>query len=180
MTTHGADSSAPVVRVLRGDDWAVLREIRLRALRDSPSAFGSTYTREAGFDETHWRTRLETDSSVSVLAELDGAPVGMAGGFPDLPGLLHVVAMWVDPAARGRGIGPALLRAVEHWAHERGLGLHLDVNTANATARRSYERYGFRATGETRPLREGSDEVVERMLLADPSPLQRHTAENPA
>jgi ribosomal protein S18 acetylase RimI-like enzyme len=185
MATHDADNSGIKVRVLCGDDWAVLRDIRLRALRDSPSAFGSTYEREAGFAETHWRERLEDDSSVSVLAEVDGRPVGMAGGFPDLPGLLHVVAMWVEPSTRGRGVGHALLRAVDDRARDRGLGLHLDVNTTNATARRSYERYGFRATGETRPLREGSEELVERMVLtdptrADPSLLQRHTAENPA
>jgi GNAT superfamily N-acetyltransferase len=180
MATHDADNSVGVqVRVLGGDDWTVLRDIRLRALQDSPSAFGSTYDREVGFGETHWRGRLESGDSVSVIAEMDGRPVGMAGGFPDLPGLLHVVAMWVDPTARGRGIGHALLRAVEGWARERSLGLHLDVNTANGTARRAYERYGFRATGETRPLREGSAEVVERMLLADPSDLQRHTAKNP-
>jgi ribosomal protein S18 acetylase RimI-like enzyme len=185
MAAHDADNlvaraTVPEVRVLGGDDWALLRDIRLRALRDSPSAFGSTYEREVGFGEADWRRRLEDAASVNVLAELGGRPVGMAGGFPDLPGLLHVVAMWVEPDARGRGVGHALLRAVEDRARERGLGLHLDVNTANAAARRSYERFGFRTTGETRPLREGSAELVERMLLTDPSALQRHTAENPA
>ena len=39
------------------------------------------------------------------------------------------------------------------------------MNIANTAARRSYERYGFRGTGETRALREGSAEVVERMVL---------------
>jgi GNAT superfamily N-acetyltransferase len=173
------DDPVVTVRVLGGDDWPSLRDIRLRALRDSPSAFGSTYDHEVGFTETHWRGRLESDDSLSVLAELDGRPIGMAGGFPDLPGLVHVVAMWVEPGARGRGVGHLLLGAVEDWANSRGLGLHLDVNTRNATARRSYERYGFRATGETRPLREGSAELVEQMVLTDPSPLQRHTAKNP-
>ena len=43
------------------------------------------------------------------------------------------------------------------------------MNIANTAARRSYERYGFRGTRETRPLREGSAEVVERMVLADRS-----------
>ena len=43
--------------------------------------------------------------------------------------------------------------------------LHLDVATGNAVARRSYERYGFVATGETRPIRDGSADRVERMVL---------------
>lgn len=153
------------VREVGGEDWPTWREIRLRALADSPSAFGSTYTREVAFTEQDWRRRLAGDG-VCVLVEVDGLPVGMGGGFRDLPGYLHVVAMWVDPAHRGRGVGHAVLRRVEVWARRRGLRLHLDVNTTNAAARRSYERFGFAVTGETRPLREGSDEMVERMVLA--------------
>lgn len=154
-----------VVREVGGDDWPVWRDIRLRALADSPSAFGSTYAREVTLTEESWRRRLAGDG-VSVLVEEDGVPVGMGAGFPDLPGFLHVVAMWVDPAHRGRGVGHAVLEGIDAWARRRGLRLHLDVNTTNAAARRSYERYGFAATGETRPLRDGSAERVERMVLA--------------
>ena len=102
---------------------------------------------------------------VAVVAETAAGPAGLAGGYPDRPGLLHVVAMWVDPAARGRGIAHLLLDAIDGWARERGLRLHLDVATGNAVARRSYERYGFVATGETRPIRDGSADRVERMVL---------------
>ncbi len=166
------------VRVLGVDDWPVWREIRLRALRDSPSAFGSTYARELAFTAGDWRHRLARAECVSVLAlDCEGRPVGMGGGYPDLPGFLHVVAMWVDPVVRARGVGRAVLGGIEAWAGERGLRLHLDVNTSNTGARRCYQRYGFTATGETRPLREGSDEVVERMVLADPSPAARHAAQ---
>ena len=164
-TACTAAPAEPSARVLSGDDWATWRDIRLRALRESPSAFGSTYAREVAHPEARWREELDDPDSVSVLVEAGGRPVGMAGGFPDLPGLLHVVAMWVDPVARGRGVAHLLLRALEDRAAERGLGLHLDVNAANAVARRSYERYGFVGTGENRPLREGSAEVKERMVL---------------
>ena len=55
-----------------------------------------------------------------------------------------------------------------HDAHPHlwgpGFRLHLDVNTTNAGARALYERAGYVATGETRPLRDGSDERVERMV----------------
>jgi ribosomal protein S18 acetylase RimI-like enzyme len=166
------------VDVLGGDDWPVWREIRLRALQDSPSAFASTYDRELAFAEDDWRGRLAQDDAVSVLVrDRAGRPVGMGGGYPDLPGFLHVVAMWVDPAVRGQGLGRAVLGGIEAWADERGLRLHLDVNTTNTGARRCYEHYGFTATGETRPLREGSVDRVERMVLADPSLTARHAAQ---
>jgi GNAT superfamily N-acetyltransferase len=154
------------VRVAGGDDWAVWRTLRLRALRESPGAYGSTYAQEAGAPASHWQERLEREGSVSVLAFDGDRPVAVGAGYPDLPGLLHVVAMWVDPSWRGRGVAHAVLRALEEWATGRGLRLHLDVSTGNAAARRSYERYGFVATGETRPLREGSEERVERMVLS--------------
>jgi GNAT superfamily N-acetyltransferase len=153
------------VRVAEPDDWATWRDLRLRALQDSPSAFGSTYERERAFDEATWRERMRGRDGVSVLAWLDGTAVGMGGGFQDLPGFLHVVAMWTDPLRRGLGVGAAVLQTLEAWAAARGLRLHLDVNVANPGARALYERCGYVATGETRPLREGSPESVERMVL---------------
>jgi GNAT superfamily N-acetyltransferase len=179
VTTAGPDDPVEV-RVVGPDEWSTWREIRLRALQDSPSAFGSTYARELAFTEDDWRDRLGSADGVCVLAGDVARPIGMGGGFQDLPGFLHVVAMWVDPAARGRGVGQAVLRSLADWAGAHGLRLHLDVNTANPGARRAYERYGFVGTGETRPLRDGSSEVIERMVLPEPSPLQRHAAENPA
>ena len=154
-----------LVRAAEPVDWATWRDLRLQALQDSPSAFGSTYERERAFDETTWRERVQGRDGVSVLAWLDGTAVGMGGGFRDLPGFLHVVAMWTDPAHRGLGVGAAVLRALEAWAAPRDLRLHLDVNVANPGARALYERCGYVATGETRPLREGSPESVERMVL---------------
>ena len=36
-------------------DWARLRDIRLKALIDSPHAFGGTFENESAFDEDRWR-----------------------------------------------------------------------------------------------------------------------------
>ena len=159
--------SGPVVttRRLGPEDWRSWREIRLRALQDSPSAFGSTYASERSRPEAFWRERLSNPDNVAVLAESAARSAGMAGGFRDLPGLLHVVAMWVDPGHRRHGVAHLVLDSVRDWGRDRGLRLHLDVETTNEAARRCYERYGFVATGETRPIREGSPDLVERMAL---------------
>jgi len=157
-------TSSVTVRLVGPDDWETWRDLRLRALRDTPSAFGSTYEREVGFDRSTWVERLENPDGVSVLAWVDDTAVGMGAGFQDLPGFLHVVAMWTDPAYRGRGVGSAVLTTIERWAGGRGLRLHIDVNVANTGARTLYERAGYVATGELRPLRDGSDERVERMV----------------
>jgi GNAT superfamily N-acetyltransferase len=163
------------VRVATEADWRTWRDLRLRALSDSPDAFGSTYERELALTEDDWRRRAAGaanavsvgagDPGPAVLAFAGDQPVGIGGGYCDLPGWLHVVAMWTDPAWRGRHVGEQVVNALDEWAGERGLRLHLDVETTNVAARRLYERCGLVATGETRPLREGSERRVERMVL---------------
>jgi hypothetical protein len=40
------------------------------------------------------------------------------------------------------------------------------VNVANPGARTAYERYGFIGTGQLEPLRPGSDQRIELMVLS--------------
>ncbi|MDQ2639099.1 MAG: GNAT family N-acetyltransferase [Pseudomonadota bacterium] len=97
-----------------------------------------------------------------------GQPVGVCvgfGGFSTFRGLplLNIHDLAVLPAARGRGIGRALLAAAE--AHARATGcckLTLEVQEDNAPARGLYARYGFRdvtygASGPTRFLGKALD-----------------------
>jgi ribosomal protein S18 acetylase RimI-like enzyme len=61
--------------------------------------------------------------------------------------------MWVNPAARGRGVGAALIDAVAGWAGSRDCtSVHLWVTETNPHATRLYERFGFTPTGERQPL----------------------------
>lgn len=53
--------------------------------------------------------------------------------------------IWVEPAARGRGVGSAGLAAVEQLARANGArAMHLMVRNDNPRARDLYERSGFR------------------------------------
>ena len=45
------------IRRINPDDADLLRTIRLRALSDTPIAFGSTYAREVAFPEQEWQSR---------------------------------------------------------------------------------------------------------------------------
>lgn len=159
-------------RVCSAEDWRTWRDLRLRSLAESPHAFGSTLEREQEFTDEDWRGRVaawtDPDEEVAgpaVLVWSGETAVGMGGGFRDEPGLLHVVAMWTDPAWRGRGVGRTVLDTLRSWADEHDLRLHLDVEASNTGARRLYERYGFEATGDSRPLRPGSTYSCERMVL---------------
>ncbi len=144
------------VRRLGPDDWEAFRDIRLRSLAESPGAFGSTLEREQAFTEAEWRRR----ASGPVWVVEDPSPVAIGGLFDD-HGVHHVWGMWTDPAHRGRGHAHRILDALI----APGVEVVLDVNLTNAGARTTYERYGFVGTGHVEPLRPGSDERMERMVL---------------
>lgn len=150
------------VRSLRADDWELWREVRLRSLADAPDAFGSTLAREQAFTEETWRQRAAGNA---VMAFVDGAPAAIGAWFGSAPGIAHVVAMWTAPQFRGQGLAGRILDELVSSARASGLRVVLDVAQGNPTARAVYERYGFVATGEVEPLREGSDLMVELMTL---------------
>jgi GNAT superfamily N-acetyltransferase len=159
----GSDAGIEVVPVSE-EDWEVWRDIRLRSLRDSPDAFGSTLERELAFTEQDWRRRLD-GSGPAVLARSGGAAVGMGAGFIHAPGKLMIVAMWTDPGHRGRGVGSRILDALVAWAERNDVRPDLWVADTNPAARALYERHGFVATGETAPLRDGSPISMSRLAL---------------
>ena len=68
----------------------LFRQVRLRALQNSPEAFSSTYAREAAFDDAEWARRVERwsgEQGIGFLA-MDGAqPCGLAGALLEEPGL---------------------------------------------------------------------------------------------
>jgi len=143
-----------VVREIAKDDWEQMRDVRLAALAEAPSAFGSSYAREAAFTEEQWRGRI-SERSVTFFARVDSAgsaPAGLAGVYVE-DGTANLVSMWVRPPARGLGVGKALIEAAAAWAKARGFAaLFLWVTEANTSARRLYEQCGFTPTGERQPL----------------------------
>lgn len=151
-----ADSGAPEVRRVRASEWRSLRALRLEALQDSPLAYGSTYEREAQRTDGEWRERAAAagagDEEVAFIAIGNGRWVGMARGYLELP-IAHLIAVYVTPEWRRRGVGRAVSHSVVAWAWERGASaVVLSVSDWNVGARRVYESIGFAPTGVTQPL----------------------------
>jgi GNAT superfamily N-acetyltransferase len=151
------------VRFLTADDWELWRDLRLRSLADEPEAYGSTYEREATYDEAAWREWVEHANAVVVFD--DGTPVACGGALVTDAGEALVIAMWVAEDHRGRGLSRLILDAVVGWARDRAVPVVIGVNRANPVARAAYLSYGFVPTGESEPLREGSDAVCDVMRL---------------
>jgi ribosomal protein S18 acetylase RimI-like enzyme len=123
--------------------------LRLRALCEAPAAFGSTHERESAWSEDDWKARTAALAPFVVDDEGSG-PVGSAGLVFDEPGAPHVVAVWVAPEARRRGVAKVLLDAVARSARAGGhRALRLHVARDDSPARALYLRLGFVDTGRT-------------------------------
>ena len=126
------------------DDWALVRDVRLRALADSPDSFGVVLAEASTQPEHAWRARLDRPDP-TLVAVLDGAGVGMGGGFaPDGTDRAWIWGMWTDPAVRGRGVGELLVRECLDRARAAGKRrMVLSTDPRMVAAHRLYERRGF-------------------------------------
>jgi ribosomal protein S18 acetylase RimI-like enzyme len=159
------------IRPIALDLLATYKSVRLQALRDTPTAFGSTYAEEAAFSDNDWRARVERKNngrSITYLAFDDDQPCGLVGVYLDEkdPATAHLVSMWVAPTHRRHRIGEQLVNAAIQWAaakNARTLLLHCTSN--NHTARAFYERLGFTRTGNTEPYRNDPALTEHEMAL---------------
>ena len=148
------------VRAVRVGDETRLRAVRLRALADSPAAFAATAEQEARLPASHW-TELAHQSEAAdhlaiYVAVNDERWLGMgAGRWHDREcGVAQLWGMWIDPTARGLGLGERIVQHVRSWAASQGARfLRLGVATRPGDATPFYERLGFVRTGETRMMR---------------------------
>jgi GNAT superfamily N-acetyltransferase len=158
------------VREARADEWDAYRSLRLRALLDSPESFRVLYDERIDIPDEEWeaahRRAVAADDLVILFAELDEL-VGMSTARI-VDSELQIFGMWVAPEEQGRGLGRALIDASFVWGKIRGAtSARLAVTVGNDFAERLYAHAGFEPTGETEPLREGSDRLcawLERPL----------------
>jgi RimJ/RimL family protein N-acetyltransferase len=171
------------------DDWQSIRDLRIRAVTDTPIAFLETLEHAVEADETDWRQRarrnVDDDSTQIVAIDPDGRWIGsmicfINEGSPPYvaarqpgPRRANLVGVFVDPEWRGdAGVTDALLGEIGRWVtDEKGLQqLYLHVSADNPRARRSYEKRGFVTTGVVDRIPDRPDDREIEMVA--PLPLR--------
>lgn len=155
---------------MAADDWQTIRSVRLRALSDAPSAFGSSYEQQSRESDEQWIERVQqlTDPqhAGTWLAWLHDEPAGMVVGVRDNKVIdrAWLVSMWVAPNVRRLGVGQQLIQSAIDWGSEQQIqALHLHVTDGNEPAKGLYQRVGFSMTGETMPHPRLEDLVEHEM-----------------
>ncbi len=142
------------------DEPAILAFIN--GLQDYEAGFEPNRRLDPNFAADHWRDlqhRCAEKHGTMLIAEDEGVPVGWAFAHDQLGEVFvveperqhgYLAELYVVPAARGKGLGRALIEACEAWARARGHKLlQVGVLARNARAIRSYEGAGYSAYGLT-------------------------------
>lgn len=153
MHTAGAPMNDVIVRDARDGDREIIRDVTL-----------SAYQQYAAVMQTHWEgyrhniltTLGDVEPAEQIVAEQLGAIVGTvllypAGTVFTAQTGTSVTLAWpelrllaVAPAARGEGVGAALMRECVRRARQSGTALlTLHTHEIMAVAMRMYERMGF-------------------------------------
>ena len=160
------------IRELDTGEVALLKELRLRALKDAPGEFGDSYDAARQQPDSYWE---ETAASLTgaarqrmFIAEEGERHLGFVFALGDSrdPDGGSLGGMWVDSTERRRGVATALLEAAIRWATQVGMRrLRLWVADGDTPARRLNLRAGFEDTGERDETREKIDKDLVRMIL---------------
>ena len=140
------------VRRLVAADAGVYRALRLRALREHPEAFTSSYEEDAAQPSAMAAQRLASPDFAAWGAFEGDALCGMVALERERRAKnrhkASVVGMYVPPEVSRIGVGRALVDAL--LAHARAAGIQslvLTVTEGNESARALYEQAGFRSIG---------------------------------
>ena len=147
------------IRDARGSDRQAVGVVTLAAYEEYAAALPADVWR--GYRDEIVATLADVGAAEQVVAELDGAIVGTALLYPagtrlDRPDGSAVALEWpemrllaVAPAARGRGVGSAIVRECVRRARAVGAeAITLHTTDVMAAAMAMYERMGFSRAAE--------------------------------
>ncbi|MET9483214.1 GNAT family N-acetyltransferase [Streptomyces sp. NPDC006638] len=181
-----------VIRAVRADEWAEVRELRLVALQDPAAsiAFLDTYEQASQRPDSFWQERaagvVEGGGAQLFVAEApDGSWSGTVGlliepaGLTDFFGTTierpqgHLVGVFVRPGQRGGGLIDGLVEAALDWAwsleEPRLERVRLHVHESNGRARAVYRRLGFEPTGVLVPFAPDPSAKEQEMAVVRPA-----------
>lgn len=165
-------AAAPVVREARERDAQSLLSLQHALDAETMMMMLEAGERSTTVDDVRARLRsiVATPNSTLLVADGNDHLVGYVeaeGGIYRRTRHSAYVVIGVRREWHGRGVGRALLDALEEWARtNRVRRLELTVRVDNDQARRLYERAGFVAEGVRRGSLLVGDELVDEIAMA--------------
>jgi len=156
-------SEVITIRELCDDEWPIYSALRLESLRDCPNFFGGKVDVEEKYSPQEWINWLSPNRQALFGLFDEDMPIGLTGllVLSEGPSAIHLVASYIRPAYRGRGLSHMLYEARIKWAVKNGawkkaVTRHREGNEAS---RRANQKHGFSLARITRET--WSDNMVD-------------------
>jgi L-amino acid N-acyltransferase YncA len=133
------------IEAMRATDWAQIRAVYLEGIATGQATFQTEAPAWAEWDAGHLSTpRLVARAAGSVLGWAALSPSSKRACYAGVA----EVSIYIAAAARGQGVGNALMAALIAAAEEQGLWtLWSSIFPENAASLRLHLRHGFREVG---------------------------------
>ncbi len=156
-----------IIRRVKQEDGALIRELSIRMYSDSPDAFSETVEKAKQRTTEDWDSKskwlADSPDVIGLIAYDNNRPcgfiMGLEGSFINgsmdwqCRDSVTIARNWVDPKARRKSIGTKLTDKIKDWACEKGIKqLELQVTENNEVAKSFYKQLGFTDTGRREPL----------------------------
>ena len=153
------------IRLAQAEDWMLLKQVRLAALLDTPTAFGVSHHTAVTYTDEQWRERASPETGTQFWLSIKcGDPVGMIGAGVSQMNRYNLIGMWIEPQSRGSSAAARLVDAVKSRALQLGhKHVYLDVSPENARAASFYLKQGFVFMDEWEPLMSHPHIMVQTM-----------------
>jgi ribosomal protein S18 acetylase RimI-like enzyme len=144
-----------MIRLLKPTDAKQYFELRLEALKENPEAFSTSYIEVINKPNPvqQYESSFGQANHYNFGAFENDKLIGMVTLLPEskekLKHKANIVAMYVTPSQRGKGIGNALLdKAIKQAYQLEGvIKINLGVVSINYGAKALYKKFGFESYG---------------------------------
>jgi GNAT superfamily N-acetyltransferase len=144
------------VSQLEATDWMRLRNLRIKAIAETPRWISGNLEDETDYPESHWIEWATIESWCVV--KTDSHDVGVMevqstqAGEPIRRSDCWIHNCWIEPSVRGLGVPRLMIAWLDDLCEIRGWSKQgLGVWPENTHAIRAYEKLGFAIEGVPRP-----------------------------
>ena len=154
------------------ENWEELRNLRLRALEESPEWFAAKIELESArnpedwereLETAHWRLIADSNNTAGMMAVSKAEPLRDADCW--------LFGCWIAPEFRGQGLMKMIIDELDQICRTEGwVKQGLGVWPNNERAIRAYKKYGFYEGGEPRRSRSRPEQLYIPMFRHLPKP----------
>lgn len=156
-----------MINLLSKKDWQAWKQIRLNALKSSPTSFASSFEEESNCPNEKFQEDLVKNDIFGVF--VDSNLIASAGFYSlNAIKLKHRGMLWgmyTQPEYRRHSVASNLIDTIIIHAKNRVTQLHLSCVTTNLNAITLYQKHGFKIYGTEPNSLKVSDHFFDEHLM---------------